>query len=369
MGKNEKDKNEVLLKHNTLVTARYSLSVEESRIFIYMLYKVQRNLSTKGLFCTITQEEFKRLVPNKNKNSIRGVKKLLDSLNDNKIFFKKEKESKGNLWGSYSFISGYTYDDELKEFEIECSSRVYDIMMNHDYEKDGYYTPINLLIWLQLKNSNTQRFYDFIRLWANSKSVINYNVEDLKEWMMLEDKYALYGDFKKRVIAPSIKELNNTGYFKISMKEVKKNRKVESIDFTVEDLDKRIYFKDIKTEEDLLNVVDNELKNDKSGKDDSKPKNEECTFYVPEPKAFTRGTLLKFKKDFADIDFNDKNMEEAFDYAVMVTRDRDDIEVIKANSYKFFKGCLENKIADVKFNLQKDMEYQEELQQYWSWDG
>lgn len=367
MGKNEKDKNEVLLKHNTLVTARYSLSVEESRIFIYMLYKVQRNLSTKGLFCTITQEEFKRLVPNKNKNSVKGIKNLLDSLNDNKIHFKKEKITKGNLWGNYSFISGYTYDDELKEFEIECSSRVYDIMMNHDYEKDGYYTPINLLIWLQLKNSNTQRFYDFIRLWANSKSVINYNVEDLKELMMLEEKYVLYGDFKKRVITPSIKELNGTGYFKISMKEIKKNRRVESIDFTVEDLDKRIYFKDLKTEEELLNVVDSELKNDKSGKDETQLEEEKDNFHIPETSAFTRGTLLKFKKDFVNIDFKDKYMEEAFDYALMVTRDRDDVEVIKANSYKFFKGCLENKIADQKAEQEKDEEYEEELQECWDW--
>lgn len=367
MSKNEKDKNEVLLKHNTLVTARYSLSVEESRIFIYMLYKIQRNLSTKGLFCTITHEEFKRLVPNKNKNSIRGIKLLLDALNDNKIYFKKEKETKGNLWGSYSFISGYTFDDELKEFEIECSSRVYDIMMNHDYEKEGYYTPINFMIWLRLKNPNSQRFYDFIRLWANSKSVINYRVDDLRELMMLEDKYTLYGDFKKRVITPAIKELNDTGYFKIAMKEVKKNRKVESIDFEVEDLDKRIYFKKLYTEEELLEVVDNEVKYDKSGKDEISVKKEE-DFYIPEAKAFTKGTLLKFKKDFSHIDFKDKYMEEAFDYAVMVTRDRDDTETIKANSYKFFKGCLENKIGDLNLERKKDIEHEQEMQQYWECD-
>ena len=357
----DQDKNEILLKHNTLVTARYSLTVEESRIFIYMLYKIQRNLSTNGLFCTITQEEFKKLVPNKNKNSVKGITSILTSLLDNKIYFKREKATKGNLWGNYNLLSGFVYDDELNEFSLECSSKVYDILMSHDYEINGYYTPINLLIWLQLKNPNTQRLYDFIRLWANSKKVINYNIDDLKMLMMLEEKYTLYGDFKRRVLNPAIKELNNTGYFKISIREVKKNKKVESIDFIVEDLDKRIYFKGKETEKEILDTVVNvsDNKYDKSGINRNKK------IYIPDKSLFTAGTLRSFKLHFEDIDFKNKYMLDAFNDAAMITMDRDDVEKIKATSYKFFKSTLENKIKEYKIEEQKDLEHKKIMNENW----
>ncbi|EPZ61634.1 hypothetical protein H476_3621, partial [[Clostridium] sordellii VPI 9048] len=47
-------------------------------------------------------------------------------------------------------------------------------------------------------------------------------------------------------------------------------------------------------------------------------------------------------------------MERAFDDAVMITLDRDDVETIKATSYKFFKTTLDNKIDEYKLEEQKD---------------
>ncbi|WP_261290810.1 hypothetical protein [Paraclostridium sordellii] len=39
-------------------------------------------------------------------------------------------------------------------------------------------------------------------------------------------------------------------------------------------------------------------------------------------------------------------MERAFDDTVMITLDRDDVETIKATSYKFFKSILKNEIVE-----------------------
>lgn len=366
MTKVEKEKDRILLKHNTLVTARYNLTVEESRIFIYMLYKIQRNISVNGMFCTITQDEFKKLVPNKNKNSIRGITKILTSLTDNKIYFKKEKNTQGSsIWGHYNFLSGFEYDDELNEFTVECSNRVYSILMDHNYEKDGYYTPVNLIIWLQLKNQNTQRMYDFMRLWANSQTVITYGINELKELMMLEDKYTKYSDFKKRILTPSVKELNDTGYFKIVMKENKKNKKVDSVDFIVEDLDKRVYFKEEATEREILETITNITgsKRDKSGI--GQEENSKIELYIPDKKVFTAGTLRSFKMDFENVDFKNKYMLEAFNDSIMITFEKDNVEKIKAANYKFFKNTLNNKIQEYKIDEQKELQHEYEMAKYW----
>lgn len=58
-------------------------------------------------------------------------------------------------------------------------------------------------------------------------------------------------------------------------------------------------------------------------------------------------------------------MEKAFDDAVMISLDRDDIETIKATSYKFFKGTLENKIEEYKKEKEEDIKHQKEMD--WNW--
>ncbi|WP_338079536.1 replication initiation protein [Clostridium haemolyticum] len=86
-------------------------------------------------------------------------------------------------------------------------------------------------------------------------------MHELKELLQIKDLYSLYGDFKRRVIVPAIKELNKTGFFEIDFREVKKGRKVISIDFLVKYLYTRIYFKEFKEMELSHNISDNTIKN------------------------------------------------------------------------------------------------------------
>ena len=58
-------------------------------------------------------------------------------------------------------------------------------------------------------------------------------------------------------------------------------------------------------------------------------------------------------------------MEKAFEDAVMITLDRDDVETIKATSYKFFKGTLDNKIIEYKLEEQDELKHKQEMDMFW----
>ncbi|MEG2787379.1 MAG: replication initiation protein, partial [Romboutsia sp.] len=192
----ELENNKVLMKNNILVKARYNISLVENRIFLFMLYKLQKE-SNGILKCSISHSEFKDIVKFKEKNTVKGILEVLEELRKKPIFFKEEKKNKkGSFWGAYGFINGYYYDDELGSFNIEASVKIHEILK--EYLKMGY-TPINVQIWLSLNNSYAQRFYDLLRLWSGTKTVITYKVDDIKELLMLEDKYDRYNDFKRRV--------------------------------------------------------------------------------------------------------------------------------------------------------------------------
>ncbi|WGX77643.1 replication initiation protein (plasmid) [Paraclostridium bifermentans] len=334
------------------------------------------------LTCSISHSEFKDIIKFKQKNTVKGVLEVLEDLRKKPIYFKEEKKNKkGNLWGAYGFINGYEYDDELGIFNIEASEKIHNLLK--EYLKMGY-TPVNVQIWLSLNNSYAQRFYDLLRLWSGTKDTINYKLDEIKELLMLEDKYSKYNDFKRRVILPAIKELNETGYFEIEIKENKVGRKVDSIDFYIKDLDKRKYFtKDeiikeipgIELEEAAITYDENGCENKEEiilndkviiePEIISDTKENKMEIFIPDESIFTKGTLRRVKMDFKDIDFKNKYMEKAFEDAVMITLDKDDVETIKATSYKFFKGTLDNKIVEYKLEEKEDIDHKREMDMFW----
>ncbi|MEG1132578.1 MAG: replication initiation protein [Romboutsia sp.] len=370
----------VLMKNNVLVQSKYSLSLNENRIFLLILYKLQKHYDG-SMCCEIHHDEFKDIIKRTNDRTVKKISEYLAGLMQKSIFFMEKKKNNKLVWGQYNFISGYQFDEETQTFRIDSPKKIYDLL--DQYLKTGY-TPANLALLFSLKNYNAQRLYDLIRVWSGTKQTINYTVEDIKMYLMLEDSYPQYANFKRRVILPAIKELNETGYFEIDIKENKVGRKVDSIDFIVRDLDKRKYFtkddtvKEMPSQavEEVAATTDNNTTDNKE-EPVFKPKFSDVGTNIQEPKEcdfepcvldetlFTKGTLRSFKLDFKGIDFKNKYMEKAFNDAVMVTLDRDDVETIKATSYKFFKGTLDNKVVEYKIEEQEDIDHQRNIEMFW----
>lgn len=359
MEKIKQNENKVLMKNNNLISkAKYNITTIENRIFQSVLYKLQKK-NDDIYECTISHEEFKEFIKNNNQSTTESITKTLINLRKQSIFIQKMNEEGNVLWGEFGFINGFMFDSEKKAFKIKASEEV--CSMLHNYLDTGY-TPINLLIYLKIKNSYAQRFYELLRLWSGNKTVINYKISELKELLMIEEKYSAYADLKRRVIQVAVNELNSIGAFKIEFKENKVGRKVESIDFIVRDLDKRKYFVN-KSNPGLIesSSIDNEpLDNNKYSIQSGI-----SSFYIPDENIFTKGTLRSFKLDFREIDFINQYMKKAFNDAVMITLDRDDVETIKATSYKFFKGTLDNKIIEYRKEEEEDRKHKEEMNRLW----
>ncbi|MGL5378714.1 replication initiation protein [Clostridium sp.] len=369
----------ILMKNNVLVQAKYNLSLVENRVFLLLLYKLQKT-PNGVLSCEITHDEFKEIIKKTKDRSIGSIEDILSGLRRKPIYFIKEKNNGDVSWGEYGFINGFEYDVKSKIFHIESSEKIYSLIQN--YLESGY-TPNNLAVLFGLGNYYAQRLYDLLRLWSGTKSVITYSVDELKMYLSLEGKYGDYNTFKRRVILPAIKALVDIGCFEIDFKENKVGRKVDSIDFIVKDLDKRKYF----TKEDVVTKIPGEVIEEVAvtaegvidNKEETifKPKfsaaneiineSKECDFepFVPDETLFTKGTLRSFKIDFKGIDFKNKYMEKAFNDSVMVVLDRDDVETIKATSYKFFKGTLDNKIVEYKIEEKEDIEHQKNIEMFW----
>ncbi len=371
MNKSINNKPMILHKHNLMVKAKYNLTTVETKLYLNILYFLQSKINDRSynlvelnnnvIVLNMSKVSFKELVPGNQYLEDAKFLRMFEGLRTKPIYYKINKK-----WTLSGFIDRATIDEEDSAM-IKIEIDKFTVKMLTEYKDNGY-TPLNLALMFGLEGMYSYRLYELIRLWSNTKEIINYTIDELKEYLMLEDKksYNTYANFKNKVIKPAIDELNMLGLFNIEYKENKVGRKVDSIDFIVKDLDKRKYFnKDDVTKEIAITchdtICDIEKEYDVKGcKDITK-----LEVFVPDKSIFTKGTLRRFKMDFENIDFKNEYMNRAFEDAVMITLDKDDVETIKATSYKFFKGTLDNKIIEHKNEEELDLKHKRDME--WNW--
>ncbi|MGV2580591.1 UNVERIFIED_CONTAM: RepB family plasmid replication initiator protein, partial [Neisseria gonorrhoeae] len=59
------------------------------------------------------------------------------------------------------------------------------------------------------------------------------SVEDIKSWLSISDKYPLFKDFKKRVLTPSINEINAKSDLLVDVEPIKRGRTIVALKFTI----------------------------------------------------------------------------------------------------------------------------------------
>lgn len=375
--KKDSDKYLILNKNNIMIKAKYNLNTIETKLYLNILYNLQKHLINTNfdingdddISISIDRIDFKDLVPGIQYLEPAKLIKLFGGLRSKNIYYKLKSK-----WEVFGFIEKASYDSKSDTVVIKMDRFIADMLINY---KDSGYTPLNMALMFGLEGMYSYRLYELIRLWSNTKDVITYSVDELKEYFMLDDKvsYNKYNNFKTKVILPAIEELNELKIFEIQIEENKVGRRVDSIDFKVKDLDKRKYFdknalKEVVASKENENNKGLEVLSDEKciniqEKEKETLKIENKEFYVADETVFTKGTLRSFKLDFFNIDFKDTYMKRAFDDAVMITLDRDDVETIKATSYKFFKGTLDNKIIEYDKEKETDIKHKEEMDMFW----
>src|SRR5699024_1404752 len=85
---------------------------------------------------------------------------------------------------------------------------------------------------MDLKSGYSIRMYEILKKWQKVKQ-IEIDLKKLRKMTGVYNKYKEYHNFKKRVLNPSKKEINDKTDINFHFKEIKKGRKVVSICFFI----------------------------------------------------------------------------------------------------------------------------------------
>jgi hypothetical protein len=230
----------IVKQSNVLNTAKYNLSavaIDILHVFLAQILQEDKNLKTYRIKISELEEKLNR----------RLNRKYLDIATDELMSnFIRLKRDNGDIyklnWASACLLSKnyieFKASDELKEFVLNLKN---------------YFVQINYVDIAKLKTFYAKRLYMLFSQFVSSGYYV-VKVTDLKYILDIENKasYKDYYDFKKRVVLPSIEQVNKLSNLSVSFNEIKEGKKIERLEFFIE---KKVLEEKIVTDSDIVKSI------------------------------------------------------------------------------------------------------------------
>lgn len=217
------DKNYLVTKANTLITANYDLSLQEQKLILTLASMVQP-----------TDEEFKEyefkikdfmeLLGIETQTKYTEIPKITKELMK-KVF--EIKEGKDIIQLSWLSSARYKTGEGLVILKFDSSLKPYMLQLKE------LYTSYKLENILSLKSKYSLRLFELLK--SNEyKKIWNIELEELKKLLGATEKsYSIYQNVKNRIIIKAQKELKEKTDICFDFEEIKTGRKVTSIKFFI----------------------------------------------------------------------------------------------------------------------------------------
>lgn len=218
------NKNQLVVKSNSLIDARYKLNIQAQKLVLACLGKMDsRPDSTPSKEVKLTASEFSELMGIDIKNAHRELYKAVDSLFKSTITLHENGEETELYW----------IQEKGKKLKGEGAVRLIwsDKVLKYICQLQGDFTKYKLQNIASLQSAHSIRLYELMMRF-NSTGARIIHLDDFKSALGISDKYPLFKDLNKWVIKPSIEELNQRSDLIITYDTLKKGRTVTGLAFT-----------------------------------------------------------------------------------------------------------------------------------------
>ena len=206
--------------------ARFDLTLTQQKLILFAISKINKS-SENFEKITINLKEFQDIC-NVTHKDYTGLKQDLTDINKKCWWITIAREGKEIdclvQWFSLieiekdSGIIRLEFHQNLKPYLLELSDR--------------FYTSYELQNVLSFKSAYSIRLYELFKSLSNNESWF-FTVDSLKEYLNCQEKYSVFKDFRKWVLDPSLKEINNYSDLFITYTTEKNGRKIEKVVFSI----------------------------------------------------------------------------------------------------------------------------------------
>ena len=221
---------QLIMKDNALIMASYSLTVEEQRLILACIEKAQRQkepLAHRAIEITLNVQEYAELYNVKMVTAYKALSSSSDKLYERSIRIDEEGVTRKVRWlqEQANYVSGKV---KLR-FSDTISRHIRDIVTEQ--------TSFRLQQATQLRTQHSIRLFEILNmvldpLTQEGEWIIS--VEKLKDIFEIRDYYDRWIDLKKKVIQPSVQQINKYTSLRVEWDVCgKEGKRITELKFTV----------------------------------------------------------------------------------------------------------------------------------------
>lgn len=215
-------KNDLVVKSNDLIQARYKLSLNEQKVLLHSISKLNRDKPEMNII-PIRLGNFIELLGT-TKYRYKEVRDIITDLRDRQLII-----DTGNGEIITSWLVSIEYKRNIGMVELEFSHKLIPYLLQLK-EKFTRYQIKNILY---MNNKYSIRIYELLKQYETiGKRTLG--VKELKQMLQIESQYKRFYDFEKRVLEPTMEEINNHTDIKVSYEKLKKSRSISEIKYSIE---------------------------------------------------------------------------------------------------------------------------------------
>lgn len=217
-------KNLIVVKSNNFVEASYKLTLDEMRILLLTIGKIDPNVEEHHRDFEFTVAEFAESFGIDEKVAYQQVQTAVDKLGGRWAVLEDTPKIKHKA----VFLTDQTYFKGEGRFQIVLHEK---LMPFVSAIKDKF-TKYNLEYVAKFSSFHAIRLYEIL---AQYRSVgwREVDLKELKEWLQIADKYERWDNFKQWLLKPSITEINEKSDLVIEFEPIKRGRAIVALRFTI----------------------------------------------------------------------------------------------------------------------------------------
>lgn len=222
---------------NTIILGKQNLKLNSAKLIRSAIMQVVRE-DTELKAYKISINDLSQMFGVSSSNLYAYIDDITNDIFSNPLYIRqRDKDGKTIGFFKMSWVSTCEYNEGLG-LALKLNDDLKPLLLGLK-EK---YTQYTLDTILEMKSTYSIRLYELLMEGIKSKGgVVPYegcdirlSVQEIRECLGCEDRYPLYGNFKQRVIEPSVTEIQSLTTIKVTYTEVKYSRTVEELIFHLE---------------------------------------------------------------------------------------------------------------------------------------
>ena len=214
----------VIFQHNNLIEARYSLTLQEKRLILWLISKIQPDEEDFKKH-ELAVQEFMNLLELTGKANYKELQKVTLGLMKKVLVIKRPDE---RTLTQVNWINYAHYEEGTGRIQLAFSDAMKPFLLH----LKSQFTAIEVTDLMQFKSIHAIRIYELLKQYQDIGER-TLTIDEIKECCGVKDKLNQYIHFEQKLLLIAQREINEKSDIHIEFERIKPSRKIVGIKFII----------------------------------------------------------------------------------------------------------------------------------------